>query len=306
LFGALGITGALLVVLFSGALVALPDDSAPAPRAQTAAPATKPRQKPARVARRARARGAGWLAKPVGIATSITLAVLSATELVASHAGRQARDAYANAGSQSDPARQNLWLFAAQQAQRAAMWAPFDDGPLRQEADAIVALAPGSMQTRDLLRAAEQNARRAIALQPLRAINYLSLGNALAARAAGGEPALAAAAESAFAQGARLAPVDAVLLMGWARAELQLGRPQRALESLERVTTLYPREAMGHALAAAAYVALDDRPRAKAALERAAAGEWRGNDAERRRVEALTRALGSAPDSALAPRGATR
>jgi Flp pilus assembly protein TadD len=166
-------------------------------------------------------------------------------------------------------------------------------------------------------KSAQATTGRAIQLEPRRASNYQRLGNALTMRAHLLEvstedleeqlrrrPQIAVLADSAaaaFAAAAQLAPADGLILTDQVRSELMLGQLPEALVTAQRITALYPGAATGHALEAAALIALDRRIDARNALLRARDARWEeGAETQRQAVERLIRAF-SAPDSAAAP-----
>jgi hypothetical protein len=156
------------------------------------------------------------------------------------------------------------------------------------------------------VKSAQAAAGRALRLEPRRASNYQRLGNALAMRAhlldVSGEgleeqirrapevAALTDSAETVFAAAEKLAPADGLILTDHVRSQLMLGRAPAALATAQRITTLYPGAATGHALEAAALIALDRRFDARTALVRANASRWEeGSESQRKAVERLIR-----------------
>jgi len=157
------------------------------------------------------------------------------------------------------------WAAVATQA------APAEDELWRLRCDAdlagIAATRPGP--ARDSLAGdALAAARRAIALEPLRASNWDRLANAEAARQDW------AAADSAFAAAILRAPVDPFVLLDRHRSELARGRPDLALATARRLVALYPEESTSHALEAAAWLAMGKKSETRTALRRALAARW--------------------------------
>jgi tetratricopeptide (TPR) repeat protein len=135
---------------------------------------------------------------------------------------------------------------------------------------------------------------------PLRASNHERVGNARVMRgrlalAQGATPSaarLAETADAAFDAANRLAPADGLILTDQARGQLLLRQPERALATARRIIALYPEAATGHALEAAALLALGRGAEAHAALLRARDTRWEeGAGSQRRAVEDLLRGL---------------
>jgi tetratricopeptide (TPR) repeat protein len=149
-----------------------------------------------------------------------------------------------------------------------------------------LARTPGSPAA--TLDEAERAARRAVALAPLRAGAAQVLAEVLTERAARGDSAAHAAADTAWRRFARLAPCNAIGLSRWTHAEIRLGRPRAALEPAQRAARAYPW--YGPALLMLSGVQADagDSSAARATLRRAVDAEWTGFEALRQRaVEAL-------------------
>jgi hypothetical protein len=215
--------------------------------------------------------------------------------------------------------RGNLAVVAVQQSLRAATAAPGEDELWRLACDASLALGQAAMDRKEgstagvAGRSAQAAAGQAIRLEPRRASNVQRLGNALTMRAhlldvssegledqirrAPEVAALTDSADAAFAAAEKLAPADGLILTDRVRSQLMLGRATQALATAGRMTALYPGAATGHALEAAALIALDRRMDARAALVRANAARWEeGTESQHRAVEHLIRSY-TPPDS---------
>jgi O-antigen ligase len=202
-----------------------------------------------------------------------------------------------------------LTTARAQAMQRALSVWPFDDALWRLGCQASLAEAeaaatgdasqPGAGMRATVL--AEHAAWRAVAMEPGRAQNFASLGDALAARALRtGRKATADSADVAYALASGLAPVDGWLLV--ARARFQLARRDgvRALEIAQRITGLYPEAAVGHTLCGAALLLLHRPDEARAELLRARAAHWEEDAGQQRAaVERLIESVGPGRAAAL-------
>jgi hypothetical protein len=171
---------------------------------------------------------------------------------------------------------------------------PFDDLYPGIRAQSVLAMPPDAPDLAARHAEAVRAIRRALELQPLRAIHHQTLGYLLAATAAPGDSTRIADAEAAFGRAMVLAPVDGRLLQQFAEMELALGRPDRAAVVAMRGTELYPMEGANQAALAAARAALGDTARTRAALERAVAGRWHDQGAGRARAQAALATLGGA------------
>jgi tetratricopeptide (TPR) repeat protein len=295
-FGALGMAGAVLVIVASGTLVALADGGvghaatggAPVKSSRRRAARAKAQQRGGPVAARARLDRAALVAGAVVGAVAL---VLSGLDLAASRACAEARGLLEESRALGGTVRQGALGAAGQAALRASALMPTHDMPFRLRGEALMALAAGSRDAPALLDQAESALRRAVALLPLRALNHERLASLLAARAVSGDRAAIPRAEAAFARAVELAPVDVFPLVDWARAELALSRPQAAIEPARRAVALYPDEALARSMLAAAQLSLGQREAARATLERAMAGEWHGNLREREMTQRLLESL---------------
>ena len=261
-----------------------------------------------------------FVARAACFATAAVTTVFAAREMSALAAAGIARSALERAVGAPALERGNLSAVAVRQSLVATSKAPGEDELWRLACDASLALSQAALEQHEVRTAgvaatsAAASAGRAIALAPRRASNYQRLGNALTARARiaveesiGLEdeirrgPAIAAIADSAdraFAEAARLAPCDGLILVDQVRDQLMLGRIPQALVSARRIVALYPGAATGHALEAAALIALHRKVEARSALLLARDGRWEdGSESQRKAVEGLIREYAN-PDSA--------
>jgi O-antigen ligase len=282
-FGALGINGALLVVLISAAL-ATADEAARADDVAAAHPASpvvtaRDRARPGRRSGGRPAKTAGpersTPGHPRGSGRGRTAARLAAavvalasgawgwTEMRASRAASAAR--FFMTG---DPPR------AVQASAAAVGLTPHDDRSWRLRAETLLWLSTGVPEPARPLAAAEDAARRAVALAPERAENHRILARALAARAGPGDMAAAAAAEAEYRESLALAPMDGMILMDYADWTSVAGRPETALSVSRRGVALYPDMGEMLALLARALWAAGERDSARLVLERALRSRW--------------------------------
>jgi O-antigen ligase len=278
-FGALGIAGALLVVVMSAA-VASAAEAASAPNVAHD-PVTARREgtrrrrgKPAAAASRGttgrpRAGIRQWAARLAAAVVAVATFVWGFTELRASRAGSAAQAFMTRA-----PAR------AAEASGYAVTLAPHDDRLWRMHAQTLLWLTTLSTAPADALAEAEAAARRAVTLAPERAVNRIILARALATREANGDTTAHVPAEAEFRKSLALAPMDGLSLMEYADHEALLGRAAPALEAARRAVALYPDEGQVQAALARAWNAAGAPDSARLALERALSAGWR--DAGRR------------------------
>ena len=185
------------------------------------------------------------------------------------------RSRQAWAAAELEPGEESLWRLAC-------------DASLA-EAEALPSHASGAS-----LAAAEQAARRALALVPVRAASHERLASALAARALRtGEKPAADSADASFERACRLAPADGWLLVSWIRFQLARRDGARAQELAQRLVALYPGAAVGHALSGAALLLLGRPDEARAELVRAQGARWEEDaGAQRAEVDRLVAELG--------------
>jgi O-antigen ligase len=304
-FGALGIAGALLLVSIT-AVVATADESlepagdeaavrsapAGAPAAEPSKAAGRRRSKESRSERRAVARRPAVGPHRLAGRLAATVAALLAggwgyTELRASRAASAAQEFMT-----SSPPR------AVQASDAAIHLAPHDDRLWRMRAETLLWLTTVVPDPGAALAAAEEAARRAVALAPGRAENHRILARALAASAAPGDGAARSAAEAEYRRSMALAPMDGLILMDYADWMSMAGRPGPAREAARRGVALYPDAGELQAVLARALLAAGERDSARVALERALRASWylpaERREAERQ-LEGLRRALPTGP-----------
>ncbi len=259
LAGAVGVNGALWLLFSASALDALG-------AGDTVPPAAAP----------ARRRLALAAALAVGLAT----AWWSYGALAVS------RDlAYAGRAQAADPAG------ALAAATHAAALDPNDDRAASALAEAR-ANAGATRRDFALLRRAEADAARAVALSPLRHQHWQRLGGVRATRALLGDTAALAPMVRAYARAGELAPHSVLAAIEYARWEIVLGRPLLAIPPAREAVRLYPREALTRTTLASAMVAAGQRDSAIVQLEAALQGHWRPGEADREAAsEVLARLL---------------
>src|SRR5262249_42070747 len=143
-FGALGMSGALVVVFVSGTLVGVVGPAAPLSQRASRAPLA------------------------AGLVVTLLALAWSLVELGAAWSAQEARETLG-----TSPAR------AADAATRAARLAPWEDSYARMRAEALERVAFDAPDGAQVLAEAERAARRAITLAPLRSLNYERLGSVL-------------------------------------------------------------------------------------------------------------------------------
>jgi len=286
-FGALGVTGSFVTALLLAG-TAWVGTGTDVPVADAA---------PAPGARRVRARAAEPRAAitPAGAASllvAVVMTVVSVRTLGASRLlwmGRDSLDQLPGPVSPQAVAAYDQVAARLRDASRTAFW---DDLGPRLLSETLTVSGNGVPGAERRLRDATAAAREAIRREPLRPDGWRRLGDALASRTAGGEPGLAAACDSAFAQAVALAPHDCYQLVQWSRARLAIGLERRAAEPVERAIALYPER--GNPLAARAEVeaALGDSAAARRDLERALTLTWYDDGASHDNAVQLRAALG--------------
>jgi O-antigen ligase len=281
-FGALGLGGATLLVVASAAVAALAGEQASArsPRV-TVAPDRR-----------------AWLA---GLLAAALALAWTTGDLLASRAAYLAR---AERETLADPASARRAVAAAN---RAVAIRPHDDVLAQRRAETFFLLSLTGTGPAAWLTEAERSGRRAVELQPLRDANHRTLGNVLLLRARLGDPSAVGAAEQEFARCFELAPVNALAMLQLAQGELALGRPRAALPVAARAARLYPGAALTQAMLAETRLALGEPAAARAALKRALAGEWYGEEAGRALARSMLDSLARpAPRTADAGQGSRR
>jgi len=279
-FGALGITGALLVVLTSAMLATAAEGpkAEPARGAPHASPGAgaetprDPRQRgrpragaPSRTAApRARPTPRRWAARLVALVVVAATVRYGFTELRASRAASAAQEFMT-----ASPAR------AVDASRYAVTLVSGDDRLWRMHAETLLWLTTVAGAPAGTLAAAEQAARRAVTLAPARAEDHVILARALAAREVEGDTSARAPAEAEFRTSLALAPMDGLTLMEYADHESMLARSAPALAAAGRAVTLYPNEGAAEAALARAWLAAREPDSARAALQRAITLSWR-------------------------------
>jgi tetratricopeptide (TPR) repeat protein len=218
-FGALGIAGAVWLAVAGGSLVAAGKRRA-ATQEQAAAREKTARRVP---------RGLRVAAAVIAVA----MAALGAAQLLASRASFEALDWAPRGPGDGDPRR------ALNAAGRAPALTPWDDQAHYYRAQTLLRIATAGSAA-EPLDPAEAAARRAIHLEPQRALDYQCLASVELARARLGDPAALARARQAFDQAAALAPYNALLWLQLADAEITLGSPADALPRIRHALELYP------------------------------------------------------------------
>jgi O-antigen ligase len=296
-FGALGIAGALLVVLVSALLACAGEMPEPAPEpARAMAAGRKPggrhAQAPARPpALRAAPTSLRWTARIAATIVALATLLYGFTELRASRAGSAARDFMT-----ASPER------AVDAAAYATRLSPRDDRWWRMHAASLLWLSTAPGAPAGTVAEAERSARRAVALAPVRAENRVILARALGAREAAGDTVdhwAPAAAEAEYRASLTLAPMDGLTWMEYADHEAILGRTEPALAAARQVAELYPNEGVVQATLAHAWLAAREPDSARAVLERAMTLSWHDagerEAAEQLREDLRARALRPPP-----------
>jgi tetratricopeptide (TPR) repeat protein len=175
----------------------------------------------------------------------------------------------------------------------AAALMPFEDALVRRRADSLRFLAALEKDTMGVLEDAERQARRAVAMAPLRSLNQRYLGLILLSEASLRRPDRIPEGEAVYARSLELAPMDALVMLELANAELELGRPRMALEPARRAAELYPDLAEPLSVLARVHWALGEVGPARATLARALAADWRGDEKARREAERMLHELGA-------------
>jgi len=300
LFGAIGVSGALIGALCLGSVGGMAErgPGGPSPADVPPLPAARRRGRPARgasvggasseAAERRRVEsilpGARWAAGALVAASALWAWI----DLSAARDFRSALDAFGG----GDPA---AYARAADDARRAVRLDPLDDSLENLRARVLVALATLVRARRDQARALAGEARaaatRAIALAPLRASNHFTLSRALYLEVQLGDTTAAATAAAALDRGFALAPTQALAMIDGARDALAAGRPVSALSVIERAAALYPDQGPILTTQAAAWFALGNKDRGRELLRRSLDADWHGNLAERDRIRGVLESL---------------
>jgi hypothetical protein len=299
LFGSIGLGGMVWIVLLAAGLATLAEGgrvagAAPpggAPAGSAPAGATPAGSAPTRSDRPAMTSGGPLLAGALAGALALGWA---AADLVASAADRRGLSLMALSLQVTDERALMARRAAARSYERAAAWMPFEDAIFRRRADALRFLAAVDSEPALLMAEAARQARRAVALAPLRSLNHRYLGLILLSQARLGDASRIPEGEAAYARSLELAPHDALVLIELARAEIELGRPRQAIAPASRAAALYPAEAQPLAVLASAHLALGEAEPARAALARSLDADWRGDQEARRQAERTLESLGEA------------
>lgn len=291
MFGAIGINGALLIVVASAALATLAEGPRPEPNTAPAAESGRrrsPRPAPRRAPSRSRRTARQWFALAAGVVAAAVTFQWDFTEVRASRAAAAAQE----------------WMTsrpddAVAAARVAVALAPHDDRLWRMLAGTLLWQSVRGDAALERVRSAEESARRAVSLEPLRAENHVILARAYGAREAMGDTTARAPRRAALERALALAPHDALLLVEWADHEVLAGRGHEALVPARRAAALYPAEGMVRATLARAWLATGARDSALAELDRALAATWR-SEARRREAEVLREQVRTAPVSPAA------
>lgn len=279
-FGALGIAGALTIVTASALLASLAWPAPPAP-ARAAAP---------RRARRGGADSGGTIGRGVQVAARLVAIVAltaGAVEVAAERATTRATNALMAAHGSGVTLGDPRGLPAAvRDAARAAALFPGRDSYALCDAQCLLAYSRAGGAPPGALADAERVARRALALVPLRAANWVTLAVALSDAGARAE------ADAAWARVRALAPYDGEALSRNADAAFAAGRRDEALRLARRAVELYPQDGPLLFALSGAEGAAGDSLAALATLRRAADADWHGNDTAHEAVrEVLAHAL---------------
>lgn len=273
-FGALGITGALLLAVAGGSTASL----AEAPAGRLARPLPDGRTEARRPGR-----GPGIAGGRVALAAAAAVMALAlaglAIEVLAERAAWQAW-LELTAGAEGDRS------LAARSSARAWAMMPRQDGYGLLHAQCLLALAGGPGDFGSALTAAEHAARDAVRRAPLRAANAQVLAFTLGERAARGDARAAAELGAAWARAHELAPYDAESLLQDADQEIHVGRAAAALALARRAAALYPDDGPTLFRLSGAEGWAGDSLAAVATLERAVSADWRGDEAFRQSAAA--------------------
>ncbi len=284
LFGAIGISGAFVLVL-TAAFLAATLEGVPGGAARSARlPAEHRPSKATRSHRRPKGRltPVYWLAAGCGLAVSLLVAWGEWIDLRAAYFARGADTLASNAPAEA--------VLAARLATRTM---PFEDLYERYHVDALRALIAKAPGRGALLDEAERAARRAVALTARRPGCHLRLVAVYADRAELGDSSAVALMEAASRSVLKLAPVDVMARVIFAQTELRLGRPSEALGLAGEAARIDSTWAPPYAIIAQARIGLGDLAGARAAFARSLKADWRGNAAARADAEQQWRSVGA-------------
>ena len=217
-------------------------------------------------------------------------AALVAHELAPTSAGEAENPTASDAADRAvrlNPGSDRLWRL---RAETLLAYVAAEPG-----ASTVSGMAATSSRSIEWQSEAERSARRAIAIEPERALNYQTLGAVLLARARTGEPGALEAASAAFDQCVERAPYNALAPLQFAFEAMRLGRADLAIGPARRAAATYAGEALPQSILGHASLAVGDTLGAVAALDRALNATWRGVPWSREEIEALR--------SSLHPRG---
>ncbi len=265
-FGALGITGAAWVVVLLGTIASLA--GIPAGNARSAGAQAAPRLRRTTPAGRVSGgRGAPGARKSsplprgarlTGWVAALVMLALGGMELAALQAAFEARDWLPRRAGES-PAR------ALRAAHRACALQPRSDLLAHLQGQTYLAASGFVTDPLPLVARAEAFERRAIALQPERALYHQGLGTALLREASLGKASLPQA-EQAFQRALRLSPYNGLAMLELADGELSLGRPRQALSLARRAAELYPSQPLALRILASAALSAGDTVTARASV----------------------------------------
>lgn len=292
LFGAWGIAGALIATLLAAHVANAAGAGAAAVETSARTPSQRHRHaRGATVTAIATARAVPRIAAIAGVSAAMGMAVFVVNELLGSRAIATSMLELREAASAPAAQAQGIWPAVSEDAGRATRRLPWDDHGPRVRASALMQWASGSPDPGPLLNDAEQQARTAVRRVPQRAANHQCLADALLQRSRNGDPVRVAAWDSSYASAARLWPSNPYVLAGWARSRNANGLAGAAREQVATLERLYPGAGLAALVGAEVALAQGDTLSARAALDRAANGDWYGDIASLTRAERLSRAL---------------
>jgi O-antigen ligase len=274
-FGAVGISGAAVIAAIAGM-------SGGAARA------------PARATRNSGRRAVAWGPIVAGAAAALAMLAWSAGEVDRSEALNRAERWGEQHGPPADAGSLQTFAWLATDCERVMNRVPGDDGAPRVLGVTLHLWAAGAPDPDPLLARAVDDLREAVRRQPLRSADHRLLADLRAAQALRGDEAARAECDAAFRRAAELSPWDGNTLVDWAMVRVALGRPLEARPIARRVTGLYPKNSLGFMALAESELAAGDSAAARAALARAAAGDWHGSARGEARARQLAQELGAA------------